>query len=70
MIRPNSILQIYVAEKAPRNLVVAAHRHPRPPLQEITARQIGNDFFNSLLVGKAEQLVGFMMQDPVDRGLW
>jgi hypothetical protein len=30
MIRPNPILQVYVAEKAATNLIVAAHRHPDP----------------------------------------
>jgi hypothetical protein len=49
MIRPNPVLQDYVAEKAAANLVVAAHCHSRSPHQEITGLQIGNDFFNSLL---------------------
>ena len=53
MIRPNPILQIYVAEKLSANLIVAAHRHPRPPPQGIRTREIGNDFFNSLLGGAA-----------------
>ena len=49
MIRPNPLLQIYVAEKAAANLIVAAHRHPHPPLQGDTMRKIGNPFFSSLL---------------------
>jgi len=50
MIRPNPLLQVYVAEKAAANLVAAAHRHPHPLTQGTTERQIANDFFNSLLV--------------------
>jgi hypothetical protein len=50
MIRPNPILQVYIAEKAATNRVVTAHRHPRSPPQGIMQRQIGNEFFNSLLV--------------------
>jgi hypothetical protein len=30
MIRPNSVLQVYIAEKTAANFVVAAHRHPVP----------------------------------------
>jgi hypothetical protein len=56
MIRPNPIRQVYVAEKASTNLVIATHRHPHPPLQGTTERQIGNDFFNNLLVDRTQPL--------------
>ena len=46
---PEPILNVYVAEKAAANLVVATHRHPHPRPQRITERQISNHFFNSLL---------------------
>ena len=49
MIRPNPILNVYVAEKAAANLVVTTHRHPHPRPQRITERQISNYFSNSLL---------------------
>ena len=49
MIRPNPILNVYVAEKAAANLVVTTHRHPHPRPQRITERQISNHLFNSLL---------------------
>ena len=62
MIRPNPILNVYVAEKAAANLVVTTHRHPHPRPQRITERQISNHFFNSLLVSvkieKSIQAVG------------
>ena len=56
MIRPNPILNVYVAEKAAANLVVTTHRHPHPRPQRITARQISNHFFNSLLDGGAQMV--------------
>ena len=56
MIRPNPILNVYVAEKAAANLVVTTHRHPHPRPQRITERQISNHFFNSLLVNRGNAL--------------
>ncbi len=47
MMRPNPILQVYVAEKLAANFVVAAHRIPHP---EDIAGEIDNNSFNSLLV--------------------
>jgi hypothetical protein len=44
MIRPNSLLKIYVAEKAAANSVVTAHCHPRSPPQGITMRNSGKPF--------------------------
>jgi hypothetical protein len=44
MIRPNSLLKIYVAEKPVANSVVTAHCHPRSPAQGITMRNSGKPF--------------------------
>src|SRR5246127_1461878 len=44
MIRPNSLLKIYVAKKAAANSVVTAHCHPRSPPQGITMRNFGKPF--------------------------
>src|SRR3954451_14047473 len=49
MIRPNPLLQVYVAEKTAANLVVAAHRHPRPQPRESHSGKSATTFFNSLL---------------------
>jgi hypothetical protein len=50
MPRPDPRLQVCVAEKTAANLIATAHRHPHPLLQGIKDREIGNHFFNSLLV--------------------
>jgi len=50
MVCPNPLLQVYIAEKAARNLVVAAHRHPHPLTRESRRAKSATYFFNSLLV--------------------
>jgi hypothetical protein len=49
MIRPSSLLEVSVAEKAAGNLVVSAHRHPHSPRQGVTIAQIQQPFFRTLL---------------------
>jgi hypothetical protein len=44
MIRPNSLLKVYITEKVAANPVIATHRHPRSLLQGITMRKFGNPF--------------------------
>lgn len=44
MSRSNPLLQVCIAEKATTNLIVAAHRSPRPPLQRTTMRKINKPF--------------------------
>jgi hypothetical protein len=54
MIRPNPRLQVYVAEKAATNLIIAAHRHPRPLTRESRCGKSAT-VFNSLLARKIRQ---------------
>jgi hypothetical protein len=49
MVCPNPLLQVYIAEKVARNLVVAAHRHPHPLTREARRAKSATYFFNSLL---------------------
>jgi hypothetical protein len=51
MVCPNPLLQVYIAEKVARNLVVAAHRHPHPLTRESRRAKSATYFFNSLLDG-------------------
>jgi len=44
MIDPDPMLQIYVAENATANLVVATHRHPPSLLKGITTHKFSNPF--------------------------
>ena len=49
MIRPDSFLKVYIAEKTATNCIVAAHRHPSPPPADHNA-QSSPPFFSTLLV--------------------
>jgi hypothetical protein len=50
MIRPNPLPQVYVAEKAAENTVVAAHRYPHPRSRGAQRIKSASPFFSSLLV--------------------
>src|SRR6185369_15277116 len=58
MIRPNPVLQVYVAEKTAANLVIAAHRHPRPKPRESHSGKSATTFFNSRLAPAWANKVG------------
>ena len=49
VIRSNPLFQVYVAEKATTNLVVAAHRRPHPSSRAAQRTKSASPFFSSLL---------------------
>ena len=44
MINSYALLQVYAAEKTTSILIVPAHRHPHPPIKEITTHAFSNPF--------------------------